>query len=356
TPENGAEATPENAESTARTLNEEPAAQGEAAEAPAVDVAALQAENADLRDRLLRAAAEIENTRKRAERDKQDASRYATASFARDMLEVADNLRRALAALKEEEREAASESLKGMVEGVEVTERQLLTIFERHGIREISPKPGDRFDPNLHEAMFEVPGTEHPAGSVVHVIQAGCTIADRLLSAARVGVPTQAGAAQSGGKVDTPVYALSVIATSAGTKLPCPSDLDIHQHHACLFDILIPEREHFGEARGQSGGEVFRFAGIFCDIIELPFARALGSRYPDRFPVALANAAPAEKLPARHGICRMHAFCPALNPGQKRSARGRHDLAACGIRGGRRRACELEERRHPGQHRWKGMA
>lgn len=195
---------PESAESTAQTLNEEPAAQGEAAEAPEVDVAALQAENADLRDRLLRAAAEMENTRKRAERDKQDASRYATAGFARDMLEVADNLRRALAALKEEEREAASESLKGMVEGVEVTERQLLSIFERHGIREITPKPGERFDPNLHEAMFEVPGTEHPSGSVVHVIQAGYTIADRLLRAARVGVAKDEGT-QSGGKVDTTV-------------------------------------------------------------------------------------------------------------------------------------------------------
>lgn len=195
---------PESAESTAQTLNEEPAAQGEAAEAPEVDVAALQAENADLRDRLLRAAAEMENTRKRAERDKQDASRYATAGFARDMLEVADNLRRALAALKEEEREAASESLKGMVEGVEVTERQLLAIFERHGIREITPKPGERFDPNLHEAMFEVPGTEHPSGSVVHVIQAGYTIADRLLRAARVGVAKDEGT-QSGGKVDTTV-------------------------------------------------------------------------------------------------------------------------------------------------------
>ncbi len=170
-----------------------------------MDVAALQAENADLRDRLLRAAAEMENTRKRAERDKQDASRYATAGFARDMLEVADNLRRALAALKEEEREAASESLKGMVEGVEVTERQLLAIFERHGIREITPKPGERFDPNLHEAMFEVPGTEHPSGSVVHVIQAGYTIADRLLRAARVGVAKDEGGTQSGGKVDTTV-------------------------------------------------------------------------------------------------------------------------------------------------------
>ena len=205
TPENGAGATPESTKAAGETLAEEPAAQGEAAEAPAVDVAAIQAVNADLRDRLLRAAAEMEITRKRAERDKQDASRYATAGFARDMLEVADNLRRALAALKDEEREAASESLKGMVEGVEVTERQLLAIFERHGIREITPKPGERFDPNLHEAMFEVPGTEHPAGSVVHVIQAGYTIADRLLRAARVGVAKDEGGTQSGGKVDTTV-------------------------------------------------------------------------------------------------------------------------------------------------------
>lgn len=204
TPENGAETTAENAEAVARTLAEEPAAQGEVQDAPTVDVAAIQAENADLRDRLLRAAAEMENTRKRAEREKQDAARYANAGFARDMLEVSDNLRRALAALKEEEREAASDNLKGMVEGVEVTERQLLAAFERHGIREITPKPGDRFDPNLHEAMFEVPGSEHPTGSVVHVLQAGYMIADRLLRAARVGVAKDDGS-QSGGKVDTTV-------------------------------------------------------------------------------------------------------------------------------------------------------
>ncbi|MDZ4381025.1 MAG: nucleotide exchange factor GrpE [Parvibaculum sp.] len=195
----------EAAEKLAESLAGEPAAQGEAEDAAAggPDVAAILAENADLRDRLLRAAAEMENTRKRAEREKQDAARYANAGFARDMLEVSDNLRRALATLKEDEREAAAGSVKAMAEGVEMTERQLLAIFERHGIREVTPKPGERFDPNHHEAMFEVPGSEHPAGSVVHVLEAGYKIGDRLLRAARVGVAKHEDGAQNGGKVDT---------------------------------------------------------------------------------------------------------------------------------------------------------
>lgn len=195
----------EAAEALAETLKEEPAAQGEAA-AEAVagpDIAAIEAENADLRDRLLRAAAEMENTRKRAEREKLDAARYANAGFGRDMLEVSDNLRRALATLKQDEREAAGDSLKAMIEGVEMTERLLTAAFERNGIREISPKPGERFDPNHHEAMFEVPGTEHPAGTVVHVLEAGYRIGERLLRAARVGVAKDEGGAQNGGKVDT---------------------------------------------------------------------------------------------------------------------------------------------------------
>lgn len=200
-----AETPAEAAENLAESLAEEPAAQGEAQDAAASgpDIAALQAENADLRDRLLRAAAEMENTRKRAEREKQDAARYANAGFARDMLEVSDNLRRALATLKADERDSAADSVKAMVEGVEMTERQLLGIFERHGIREVTPKPGERFDPNHHEAMFEVPGSEHPAGSVVHVLEAGYKIGDRLLRAARVGVAKREDGAQNGGKVDT---------------------------------------------------------------------------------------------------------------------------------------------------------
>ncbi|MBO6635345.1 nucleotide exchange factor GrpE [Parvibaculum sp.] len=197
--------TPEEAENLAESLAEEPAAQGEAEDAAAAgpDIAALEAENADLKDRLLRAAAEMENTRKRAERKAADDARYAVSSFARDMLEVSDNLRRAVATLKPEEREAAADGVRAMAEGVEMTERQLLATFERHGIKEITPKPGERFDPNLHEAMFEVPGTEHPTGSVVHVLEAGYMIGDRLLRAARVGVAKNEDGAQNGGKVDT---------------------------------------------------------------------------------------------------------------------------------------------------------
>ncbi|MEQ9527677.1 MAG: nucleotide exchange factor GrpE [Parvibaculaceae bacterium] len=197
--------TPEEAENLAESLAEEPAAQGEAEDAAAAgpDIAALEAENADLKDRLLRAAAEMENTRKRAERKAADDARYAVSSFARDMLEVSDNLRRAVATLKPEEREAAADGVKAMAEGVEMTERQLLATFERHGIKEITPKPGERFDPNLHEAMFEVPGTEHPTGSVVHVLEAGYMIGDRLLRAARVGVAKNEDGAQNGGKIDT---------------------------------------------------------------------------------------------------------------------------------------------------------
>ncbi|MEP4733120.1 nucleotide exchange factor GrpE, partial [Parvibaculum sp.] len=130
-----AETSAEPAETLAEELSEEPAAQGEAQD-PAQnsamsgpDIAAIQAENADLRDRLLRAAAEMENTRKRAEREKQDAARYANAGFARDMLEVSDNLRRALATLKADEREAADDSVKAMAEGVEMTERQLAAVL-----------------------------------------------------------------------------------------------------------------------------------------------------------------------------------------------------------------------------------
>lgn len=149
---------------------------------------ALQKENADLKDKLLRAVAEAENTRRRAERERQDAVRYAAAGFARDMVQVSDNLRRAIAALKPEEREASPATVQALIDGVEATERQLLSTFERHGIKEITPAPGERFDAHLHEAMFEVPNSGQPAGTVVHVIEAGYTINDRLLRAARVGV------------------------------------------------------------------------------------------------------------------------------------------------------------------------
>ncbi|MGX1198091.1 nucleotide exchange factor GrpE [Parvibaculum sp. MBR-TMA-1.3b-4.2] len=199
--------TPENA--APGDAKAEQAAAGDGAEqaAPETDlVGELEAQVSDLKDRLLRAAAEMENTRKRTERDKQDAVKFAAASFARDMLEVSDNLRRALAALNEDDRSQVPDSVKAMIEGVEMTDRQLLTTFERHGVREITPGEGEKFDPNLHEAMFEVPGTGQPAGTVVQVMSAGYMIGDRLLRAARVGVAKAEEGGGSGGpgaNVDT---------------------------------------------------------------------------------------------------------------------------------------------------------
>ena len=167
---------------------------------PFAVLTALQKENEELKDKLLRAVAEAENTRRRAERDKQDAARYAAAGFGRDMVQVSDNLRRAIAALKPEDREAAPETVKSLIDGVEATERQLLSTFERHGIKEITPAPGDKFDAHLHEAMFEVPNSGQPAGTVVHVVEAGYTIGDRLLRAARVGVAKADDSAPQGGE------------------------------------------------------------------------------------------------------------------------------------------------------------
>jgi len=173
----------------------------EEAEQPSVEV--LEAQIVELKDKLLRAVAEAENVRRRAERERQDTAKYAAAKFARDMLEVSDNLRRALGSLTPEEREMVPPSVQSLIEGVEVTERQLLAAFERHGVKEITPQPGEKFDANLHEAMFEVPGTGQPAGSVVQVIEAGYTIGDRLLRAARVGVA--AGGNAPGAHVDKTV-------------------------------------------------------------------------------------------------------------------------------------------------------
>ena len=167
---------------------------------PFAVLVALQQENAELKDKLLRAMSEAENTRRRAIRDKEDAQRYGAQKFAGDMVIVSDNLRRAIAALKPEDREASPETVQSLIDGVEATERQLLATFERHGIKEITPQAGDRFDAHLHEAMFEVPNSGQPAGTIVHVIEAGYMIGDRLLRAARGGVAKgEEGAAKSGG-------------------------------------------------------------------------------------------------------------------------------------------------------------
>lgn len=145
----------------------------------------LQAELDDTKDRLLRAMAETENLRRRAVREREDTGKYAISGFARDMLSVVDNLRRALDSLSEENR--ADETFASLVSGVEITERELLSAFERHGIRRIEPQ-GEKYDHNFHQAIFHVETEDQPAGTIVEVVQAGYVIADRLLRPAMVGV------------------------------------------------------------------------------------------------------------------------------------------------------------------------
>jgi molecular chaperone GrpE len=157
---------------------------GEEASAEA-RVAALETALAEQKDRLLRALAETENVRRRAQREREDASKYAVTGFAKDLLSAADNLRRALDSLPEAE--VKDERTRSLLAGVAATERELLGVFERHGIRRIDPK-GERFDHNFHQAIFEVERMDQPAGTVVEVLQPGYVLQDRLLRPAMVGV------------------------------------------------------------------------------------------------------------------------------------------------------------------------
>ncbi len=147
----------------------------------------LNAENAELKDRMLRVLAEMENLRRRTEREVADARTYGVTSFARDMLTVADNLARALDSLPEEARASAEGALKSLVEGVELTARDLQSALGRHGVTKLEPK-GEKFDPNFHQAMFEAPDETLPAGTVTQVMQSGWKIGERVLRPALVGV------------------------------------------------------------------------------------------------------------------------------------------------------------------------
>jgi molecular chaperone GrpE len=164
-------------------------------------LAEVQAEAARLKDQLLRALAETENLRRRSQREREDAVKFAATGFARDILPVADNLGRALAAIPAGAAEQ-DPALKALQDGVAATERQLLAAFEKHGIRRIDAM-GQRFDSNLHQAMFEVPGTDRPAGTVVQVLQPGYLLNDRLLRPAMVGVAKADPEAKPGEGVDT---------------------------------------------------------------------------------------------------------------------------------------------------------
>lgn len=178
--------------------DDNPNGQDSPGERPGDELIILKAELADVKDKLLRALAETENTRRRAERDKQDASQYAITRFARDMLTIADSFARALAACPLALREAADPQVKAVIDGVEATERQLLQTLERYGVTPIDTSSG-KFDPNLHQAIAEVPADGKAPGSIVDVVQPGFMIGERLLRPAMVTIARSKAPANDGG-------------------------------------------------------------------------------------------------------------------------------------------------------------
>jgi len=192
-------------EETVQTeTQDENAAAAEAAAPPAQDeaLASAQAEAASLKDQLLRQMAETENVRRRLEREKQEAGAYAVTSFARDILAVADNLRRALDAVPEAAR--ADQAVANVITGIEMTEREVFNIFNKYGIAQVEAL-GQKLDPNKHQAMLEIPTNDAEPGTVVQVLQTGFVIKDRLLRPALVAVakPAEGGSAAPGAQVDT---------------------------------------------------------------------------------------------------------------------------------------------------------
>ena len=150
-------------------------------------VEALAKEAAEARDKMLRTLAEMENLRKRTAREVSDARTYGISGFARDVLDIADNLQRALDAVPVEARAAADPGLKALIEGVELTERSLHNALEKNGVRKFDPA-GEKFDPNVHQAMYEIPDPSVPTGTIAQVIQSGYMIGERVLRPALVGV------------------------------------------------------------------------------------------------------------------------------------------------------------------------
>ncbi|WP_203291136.1 nucleotide exchange factor GrpE [Maricaulis parjimensis] len=194
----------ENENITPETEAEEATTEADATSPEAV-IAELTAEIDTLRDDKLRALADAQNTRRRAEKEISDARVYSVSNFAKDMLDVADNLSRALAALDPEQLETASEGLRNLVEGIAMTEKSLLSKMERHGVKMIDPAPGDVFDPNRHQAVAQIP-SDQPSGKIANVMQTGFVIGDRTLRAAMVAVsagqPGGSPTGDAGGNVD----------------------------------------------------------------------------------------------------------------------------------------------------------
>jgi molecular chaperone GrpE len=195
----------------AQQIVEESAADSEEAAVPdeleAAPEPSPEQEAAEMKDRLLRALADVENTRRRAKRDVEDARKYAASNFAKDLLNVSDNLRRALDTVSEETLEG-DDNVKNLVLGIEMVEKELLTAFERQGVSKVDPL-GEPFDHNFHQAMYEKPDTEYPNGTVAEVMQAGYVMHERLLRPAMVAV------AKGGGEEKDPLSEVDPVDTTA---------------------------------------------------------------------------------------------------------------------------------------------
>jgi molecular chaperone GrpE len=179
-------------------------------EMPAAEQPALEAQLTELRDKYLRAVAEADNVRKRAERDVAEVRAYGISAFAREMLAVADNLARALEAIDPQARASAEGTLKALLDGVELTQKELQKTLTKHGVRKLEPE-GEKFDPNFHQAMFELPAPEIPPGTVVRVMQPGYAIGERVLRPALVAVA-------KGGPKPVPAETWSEAATQSSGK------------------------------------------------------------------------------------------------------------------------------------------
>lgn len=177
-------------------------AQDNTLDASQEQAAFLQSELDKARDQTLRALAEVENTRRRAVKEREDAAKYAVTAFARDLLDFSDNFQRAIDAIPEEMKAEGDDRIRNLIAGVAAMEQQMLRTFEKHGIKKIMPA-NEMFDPNFHEVIFEAPGTGKPAGTVIQIAEPGYTLHGRLLRPARVGVAKDEGTGGAGRKINT---------------------------------------------------------------------------------------------------------------------------------------------------------
>ncbi len=200
---------PETAQTPEATAQEQaPAPDAETAAAPSpleqalLQISELQQQMAAVKDQGLRALAEADNTRKRALKDREDATKYAISNFARDLLDYADNFNRAIAAVPEELKSSGDDRITSLVSGLEAMQRQLLQTLDKNGVKKLEPRD-EPFNPHFHEVMFEVPGTGKPAGTIIQLVDAGYILHDRLLRPARVGVAKDEGQGSAVHNIDT---------------------------------------------------------------------------------------------------------------------------------------------------------